>query len=61
MYYLATHILAFLGLCMHQDQGSATLTDKTAISPPFLAIKICVEPQNIFEPHNEGTQLKKLN
>ncbi len=34
-----------------------TFTIKRAILPPFLTIKICLEPQNIFEPQNEGTQL----
>ncbi len=38
-------------------QGSATFTRKRAILPPFLAIKICLRPQNIFEPHNESKQL----
>ncbi len=35
--------------------GSATLTIKRTNLPLFLAIKLCVELQNIFEPHNEGT------
>ncbi len=39
------------------DQGSATCTIKRAILSPFLSIKICLEPQNIFELHNKGTQL----
>ncbi len=38
-------------------EGSATFTIKKAIWPPSLTRKICLEPQNIFGSHNEGTQL----
>ncbi len=48
--------MLFLGTIIWK---ALTLHLEHHLGPCLLTIKTCLEPQNIFEPYYEGTQLKK--